>query len=68
MGVIFMHAHGEKWEVSLTPAPHKIYFAVFEDCEDNICENEAGCKLLAGDYICECPPEYTGAFCEEKGK
>lgn len=42
--------------------------AVFIECEDNICENGAGCKLLAGNYICVCLPGYTGAFCEGEGK
>lgn len=40
---------------------------VFEECESNVCENGAGCKQLAGDYICDCLPYYTGAFCEDQG-
>lgn len=41
---------------------------VYMECEDNICENGAGCKLLARSYICVCQPGYVGAFCERKGK
>jgi hypothetical protein len=44
-----------------------MYIIVFTECEENVCENGAGCKLLAGNFICECPPDYNGAFCEEKG-
>ena len=44
------------------------FHVVFEECENDVCENGATCKQLAGDYICECPPQYVGAFCEEEGK
>ena len=40
---------------------------VTEECDIDICENGAVCKQLAGDYICECPPEFTGAICENRG-
>lgn len=45
-----------------------IIAVVVSDCETNICENGANCKLLAGNYICECLPEYTGPFCGDEGK
>ena len=44
-----------------------VLFAVSIDCTNNMCENGAHCKVLAGDYICKCLPEYIGAFCENKG-
>ena len=40
---------------------------VTEECDVDLCENGAVCKQLAGDYICECLPEFTGALCENKG-
>ena len=42
-------------------------YSVSEDCENNICENKATCKILAGDYICECLSGYIGVLCENKG-
>ena len=47
-----------------------LLFLVESECETNICENGATCKLLAGDYTCECLPNYSGPFCqdEDKGK
>ena len=42
-------------------------YPVTEECDVDICENGAVCKQLAGDYICECPPEFTGAICENRG-
>ena len=44
-----------------------IVHPVTEECDVNICENGAICKQLAGDYICECSPDFTGAICENKG-
>ncbi len=44
-----------------------LFKPVSESCDQNICENGATCKILAGDYICECLQGYVGAFCEEKG-
>ena len=47
---------------------NSLLYLVYENCDSNICENGATCKVLAGDYICECLPAYTGAFCENKSK
>lgn len=46
---------------------NNIMCPVTEECDVDICENGAVCKQLAGDYICECSPEFTGALCENKG-
>lgn len=39
---------------------------VFYDCDVDICENEGLCKQLAGDYLCNCLPGFTGAQCQNK--
>ncbi|OCT88505.1 hypothetical protein XELAEV_18017132mg [Xenopus laevis] len=36
-----------------------------DDCEDNDCENYATCVDGINNYICLCPPNYTGELCDE---
>ena len=43
------------------------YFIVTTPCIQNPC-NGGGCQYHAGSYICTCPPELTGEFCEESSK
>ena len=31
-----------------------------DDCEDNDCENNAACVDGVNNYVCVCPPNYTG--------
>ena len=43
--------------------------AAFVECENaNICEHGGACIQVAGEYICDCTPYYTGAFCQNEGK
>uniref|UniRef100_A0A452SD00 Slit homolog 3 protein n=1 Tax=Ursus americanus TaxID=9643 RepID=A0A452SD00_URSAM len=36
-----------------------------DDCEDNDCENNATCVDGINNYVCICPPNYTGKLCDE---
>ncbi|XP_017704910.1 PREDICTED: slit homolog 3 protein isoform X3 [Rhinopithecus bieti] len=36
-----------------------------DDCEDNDCENNATCVDGINNYVCVCPPNYTGELCDE---
>ena len=36
---------------------------VYESCEENLCENDGTCTILAGDYLCLCADGFTGPFC-----
>uniref|UniRef100_A0A1X7ULL6 Deleted in malignant brain tumors 1 protein n=1 Tax=Amphimedon queenslandica TaxID=400682 RepID=A0A1X7ULL6_AMPQE len=36
---------------------------VYEDCEDNLCLNDAPCYIHAGDYFCNCTDGFSGPFC-----
>ncbi|KAB0349166.1 hypothetical protein FD754_014023 [Muntiacus muntjak] len=36
-----------------------------DDCEDNDCENSATCVDGVNNYVCVCPPNYTGELCDE---
>ncbi|EPY73543.1 slit 3 protein-like protein [Camelus ferus] len=36
-----------------------------DDCEDNDCENNATCVDGVNNYVCVCPPNYTGELCDE---
>ncbi|XP_069510402.1 slit homolog 3 protein [Ambystoma mexicanum] len=36
-----------------------------DDCEDNDCENNATCVDGINNYVCLCPPNYTGELCDE---
>uniref|UniRef100_A0A8C9N6W8 Slit guidance ligand 3 n=1 Tax=Serinus canaria TaxID=9135 RepID=A0A8C9N6W8_SERCA len=36
-----------------------------DDCEDNDCENNSTCVDGINNYVCLCPPNYTGELCDE---
>uniref|UniRef100_A0A8C3I7I1 Slit guidance ligand 3 n=1 Tax=Chrysemys picta bellii TaxID=8478 RepID=A0A8C3I7I1_CHRPI len=36
-----------------------------DDCEDNDCENNSTCMDGINNYVCLCPPNYTGELCDE---
>ena len=40
-----------------------ISFIVYEQCEENFCNNGATCEIVAGDYICLCAYSFSGPFC-----
>ena len=46
-----------------------IYTVVTVPCAEsaNPC-NGGGCQYHAGSYICTCPPELSGEFCENNGR
>lgn len=37
-----------------------------DPCSKNKCKNNAKCKTSEKSYICECPPNFYGKFCESK--
>ena len=43
-----------------------ITHAVFEECEENPCQNGGTCTMFAGDIICQCPEglNTVGSFCQ----
>ena len=48
---------------------HLLFFSysVLEECEVNICQNNATCSKQVLTYTCTCPAEYTGSLCQDKG-
>ena len=40
------------------------FIAVFTECEENVCEGGGTCQMLAGSFICTCPPRLTGTRCD----
>ena len=44
------------------------YFSVLEECGFNPCQNNGTCSKLSLTYLCECPLQFVGSFCQNKGK
>ena len=38
-------------------------YVVYEDCEQNLCQNGGTCQIIAGDYLCICAAGFTGLDC-----
>ena len=45
-----------------------LYISVMEECEVNMCGNNATCVKHVSSYTCECPSGFIGGLCEEEGE
>ena len=39
-------------------------FAVYSECDINVCQNGGLCKKLGVSYICECMNGFSGSSCQ----
>ena len=37
---------------------------IFDDCNPDLCQNRATCTDIGADFMCLCPPGFTGRVCE----